>query len=408
MKKLIGLLICVAALVALISCGGDGGPKVFSRAAMSVQDMQRYSLLSMANSGLGFIGFGGAGTTGGSTGMTTGGIGGGVGPGGYSSIGGFLRNFGGPNGSGPAMVRRALGAGTTTGITTGGTGGTTTTGGDTSGGTTGGGGGTGGQYFYFDEWLQLWVDTQWSDTTFTSSFYLDEAKAQPAGHATSTFSGDWTVFPQAYTSEYAFTAGSLAGSHGTYNSTQTSEFDGSMVYNNTYSDTSHDQGSASWSVTGSTWQSTWNSAGDKGWYRDSGDWNADGSGTYSCSASTGWSSVWHYHSNGSGSAHFEGPDPKLPADLTWTAAGEFKIVFADGSSETWNWSDLWDNNGEGTSGSNGLTTGGTTMGSTATTGDGTTGSTTGSTNSSTGTGTTGTVGGGGGPGAPGSSGKPGK
>lgn len=359
MKKLICLVLCIAAAVAIISCGGDGATKSFSRAALSVQNMQRFSFLSMANSGLGFIGFNsGGGTTGSGTGGTSGGgIGGG---GGYSSIGGFVRNFGGPNGVGPSMPHRTLIAGTT-GTTGNGT--TTTTGGDTSsttggdtasttGGTDGGGGGTGGEYFYYDEWLMLWVNTQWTETSFSSTFFVDQAKTQPAGFVTSTFAGNWNVFPQTYTSDYAFTAGTLVGSHGTYHSSQTSEFDGSMTYNNTYSDTSHDQGSSTWSATGSSWQSRWDGT-NGGWYEDSGSFNANGTGTYTCSSSEGWSSTWHYNADGSGNAHFEGPDPMLPADMTWTAAGVFHIVFADGTSETWTWSDLWEGNGEGTSGSTG-------------------------------------------------------
>ncbi|HWA84015.1 MAG TPA: hypothetical protein VG820_11295, partial [Fimbriimonadaceae bacterium] len=100
MKKLIAFTFAILSAIALISCGGDGNTTAFSATAQTVQGMQRFWLLSMGNSGLGFITFGGGGGSG-----TTGG-GGGIG-GGFTSIGGFVRHFGGPNGIGPSMVRRA-------------------------------------------------------------------------------------------------------------------------------------------------------------------------------------------------------------------------------------------------------------------------------------------------------------
>ncbi|HWA83100.1 MAG TPA: hypothetical protein VG820_06705, partial [Fimbriimonadaceae bacterium] len=224
---------------------------------------------------------------------------------------------------------------------------------------------------YYDDWLKLWVDTQWTDTTFVSDFYLDQGKTQPAGHITSTFTNNWNTYPQVYTSDYAFTAGSLAGAHGSYNCTQSSEFEGAMVYTNVYADTAHDQGSANWTAAGSSWQSRWDGPGGSSWYQDSGAWSSDGSGTYACSSSNGWSSTWHYNADGSGSAHFEGPDPKLPADMVWTSSGHFTITYADGTTEEWNWDDIWSDGGSGTTGSG--TTGSGTTGS-GTTGSGTTGS----------------------------------
>lgn len=331
MKKLLVCLFAILSAIAMISCGGDGTAKTFSATAQTVQNIQRFWLLSMANSGLGLINFGGSGS--GTTGGTGGTGGSGGSGGGVTSIGGFIRHFGGPNGIGPAMTRHALEGGSS---------------GSTGGGT---GGGTGGDVFYYDEWLNLWVETQWTDTTFASNFFIDQAKTQAAGHVTSTFTGNWNTFPQVYTSDYAFTAGTLAGAHGNYNCTQASEFEGSMVYTNVYADTSHDQGSANWTVAGSAWQSRWDGPNGAGWFEDSGTWNAAGNGTYTCSSSDGWSSAWLYSGDGSGSAHFEGPDPNLPADMTWTSTGHFKITYADGTSEEWTWDDIW----SGDSGSGGTT-----------------------------------------------------
>lgn len=349
MKKLIAGITGFAIAIAAISCGGDGNSNTFSSTARSVQNQQRFSILSMANSGIGFNGLAGASGSGGGTTGGGGTAGGGLGGfkfRGLSSIGGFVRHFGGPLGIGPLMAARAR--------LTGGTGttGTTGTSGGDSGSTTGGSGGSSGENFYFDDWLQLWVDTHWTSTAFTSLFFVDESKTQPAGHATMTFASNWDVFPQTYSSDYAFTAGTLTGAHGTYDCTQTSLFDGSMVYSNTYSDNSKDQGSANWSVTGSSWQSEWDGPPGTGWFKDIGVWNVDGSGTYSCSSSDGWASTWHYNADGSGSAHFEGPDPKLPAELVWTATGHYKITYADGTTEEWTWDEIWaDGGGEGTTGS---------------------------------------------------------
>lgn len=348
MKKLIGLLASVALIVALIACGGEGNHQ-FSAATRSVQRIQRLSFLSMGNSGLFMPGFWyGGGAGGGTTGSGTSGGGGG---GGYS-MGGFVRNFFAPGGGARAVPG---GAGT-------------------SGGTVGGGGGTGNEYFYYDEWLQLWVQSQWTETTYSNLFYIDQAKTQPAGHMTSTFADNWETYPQVYTSEYEFTAGTQSGAHGTYNCTQSSISEGNMSYSNVYADGSHDQGSSNWSDTGSHWEGRWDSATGTTWFEDSGSWTADGHGTYSCSNSDGWSADWTYNPDFSGSAHFEGPDALLPADLTWTADGHYHIVYADGSTEDWTWEDIWGESGVGTSGSTGGvgTTGSATSGEGGT-GEGTTG-----------------------------------
>jgi hypothetical protein len=100
-----------------------------------------------------------------------------------------------------------------------------------------------------------------------------------------------------------------------------------------------------------SWSSRWDGANESGWYQDSGSWGAEG-GTYSCSDSAGWASSWHYNTDWSGSAHFEGPDPLLPAEMTWTATGHYRIRWANGSVEEWGWDDLW-GSGEGTSGTTG-------------------------------------------------------
>lgn len=264
---------------------------------------------------------GGGGTTGG----------GGYGMG-FPAFGAFVRNFGGPN----ALRSPSRGG--------------------TSGSTSSGGGG-GDPQFYFDSWLQLWVDATYEENSYSALFYLDENRTMPAGHATSTFTGDWQTYPQTYEFDYAFTAGLLGGAHGHYQSVFSDEATGQMSYENTYADGSHDEGSANWNSEGSSWNSSWHSEDDADWFNDSGIWNADGSGQYSCANAQGWSSTWHYNSDWSGSADFYGPYPLLPAHMTWTADGHYRIVYANGRVETWSWEDLWES-GSGTSGSTGVGTSG--------------------------------------------------
>lgn len=331
------IFVAAAALV-LISCGGSGGGggnPPLSDIGRAVQEVQRLSIMSMSKSGIALApfmmhGFGG-GTSGGTTGSG--------GYGGVSSIGFFFRYFGNSEG------------------TTGGTGG------GTSGGTSGGGSGSS---FYYDQWLGLWVDVQWSENSSTTTFTLDEAKTQPAGHVTSTYTGEFGVYPQTYTNEYEFTAGPLAGSHGTYNCIQTSATHGSMSYANTYADGFSDSGESQWTDETSSFESRWEGPDGEPWFEDSGTWNADNSGTYTCSDSNGWSSTWTYNADWSGSATFTGPDPLLPATLTWTSQGRYTATYADGSSESWDWEDFWGNVGEGgTTGSG--TSGGTSAGTSGST-----------------------------------------
>jgi hypothetical protein len=296
MKLLILCLLALAAGAAITSCGGDGGPKNFTPTTLAVQNIERLASLSIAN--------GGVGVTGQADGIST-------------SIGGFVRHFGGSDGIAMSTVRRSLEA--------------------AKPGTS-----AGGENFYYDELLQFWVDLRWTETTFTGTFYVDQAKAKQAGHVKTSFVGDWNSLPQAYTSEYAFTAGTLAGAKGTYNCIQTGLFGGAMAYRNTYSDGSHDKGSSTWSEAGASVESRWDGPGTTGSFKDSGSWGPDGSGLFTCTSTDGWSGTWHPLANNSGSAHIEGPDAKLPADLVWTPSGNYKLTCVGGATEEWTRQDMWD------------------------------------------------------------------
>lgn len=322
-------LIVAAAALALISCGGGGSKSdnaPLSATGRAVQNVQRLSIMSMSKSGIalapfmlhGFGGGGGGGTTGS-----------GGGYGGVSPIGFFFRHFG-TDGGGAGEGSTGSGTSGTTGTT-----GTTGTGSD----------------FYFDEYLGLWVATEWSETSSTTTFTLDQEGTLPAGQVSSTYTAELGTYPQSFTNEYEFTAGPLAGSHGSYNCTQTSEEEGSMVYENTYADGASDSGESHWDADDSTWESRWEGPGGTPWFEDSGTWTAAGSGTYSSSDSDGWSSTWTYNADWSGSATFSGPDPMLPATLVWTSQGRYTATYADGSTETWSWDDFWGGvDGGGTTG----------------------------------------------------------
>jgi hypothetical protein len=343
-KGFLGSLSAAVLATVMIACGGSGGggsSKPLSQTGRAVQELHWRSLMSMANGGLPLPGFTDEGGGAGTSGTTTGG------GGGIPSMGGFIRNFGGPGG----MIATRMSAlkATREAETTGTTGGTV--------GSTDGGGGEPGSDFYFDEWLNLWVEWTVTDNSFSMKFYIDEAKTNQAGFMLSTFSGDYWTFPSTYQSSYEFTAGMLAGSHGSYTTTMTSEFEGAMTYDDTYVDGSKDHGTSAWTAEGATWSSEWYGPNEEVWYKDSGTWNFDGSSVYSSQNSAGWAVTWVYNMDGSGHAHFEGPDPKLPAELTWDASGHYHIEYADGTSENWSWEDYWEDEG-GTTGVGTSSTGG--------------------------------------------------
>lgn len=322
-RSFFGSLILIVLAVITIACGGSGGDNL-SATARRIQSLQQRSLVSFAMSGISGPGFM---TNGGTTGSGTSG-GGGFG---VPSMGGFLRNFNGGS-------ARPMGGST----------------GGTNGGTTGSGGFDG---FYFDPFLKLWVDCTFTETAYTCLFYEDEAKQHPAGHVTSNFTGEWSTYPQSYSSSYEYTAGFFAGAHGTYECSQPTSSEGTMSYEDVFSDGSLDSGESSWGDKGSQFQAAW-TATDGSWFHDNGAWSNDGSGTYHCETSDGWTGTWTFNADGSGSAELAGPDPRLPATLVWTSAGHFTITYVDGSTEEWNWNQVE----AGTSGSTGGNSGSSTTG----------------------------------------------
>ena len=186
--------------------------------------------------------------------------------------------------------------------------------------------------FYFDDYLGLWVAVQ--NTAVSSSFllFLDEAKTQPAGTFQTTFSAS-DAFPQTYASHYTITAGALSGTHGDYVTVQNADNSGKSTYNNTYLDGWSDKGQSSWSADGS---SSWSSRSDgpnHAFYSYQGSFKADGSGANHTESSDSYITDYLYKAEGSGSGRIQGPDPGLPATITWDIYGNTTVRYADGSTE---------------------------------------------------------------------------
>lgn len=194
---------------------------------------------------------------------------------------------------------------------------------------------TGDPNFYFDDFLGLWV--QFTDTT-TQTIYLlfmDQAKTQPAGSIVTTFPAA-DADPQVFSSDYTFTAGLLAGSHGSYKTTISSDGSGSSSYDDSSPD--------GWSGSG---ESTWRANGDYTWSsrttipggissNDRGTFHADGSGFTHSDASDGFVSDFTYRADGSGFGKVSGPAAGLPASIAWDAMGNTTITYADGTVDHFN------------------------------------------------------------------------
>jgi hypothetical protein len=187
----------------------------------------------------------------------------------------------------------------------------------------------------YDPWLGLYVTNSYTETTYTTSLFLDAAKTKPAGSFVTTFPGSAATFPYSYSSVYSITGGTFAGSSGDYQMTVTSLSTGSMKYQYNWAGEASGNGSSSWSDTGSTWTNKTNFS-DGSWYSDEGTFKADGSGSTVNTNSLGYKSSYIYNADGSGSGRIEGPDAGLPATIVWTSAGVVTITYADGTKETFN------------------------------------------------------------------------
>jgi hypothetical protein len=214
-------------------------------------------------------------------------------------------------------------------------------------------------YFYYDEWLQLWVDVKMTPEMYRQDMYIDEAKTQPAGFVESIMPTDWTVFPVVFSNRYRFEKGPFAVSWGDY--ITESEADGTFrsTFESTSADGTVDKGASNYTPGGDCSYTSTTTLRSGEWSRYSGTYRFDGSGTSVVETSDGYKSTFTFNPDGSGKARIEGSDPLLPAIITWDADGNVEIRYADGSVEKYNrWS--WFGGGstdEGSGGGSGSTTG---------------------------------------------------
>jgi hypothetical protein len=314
------VLFASLALAVLIGCGGGGGsnsgptgtaPNALTR--QQVKDGFAQSIIALAQSGMGG---GSVGTSGGNTGSM----------GGVPFVGAFIRQF--VPGTGSWLTRDTTGGGT----------------GSTNGSTTSGGGEP--PELYFDEYLGLWVQWTESGNTFSTNLFEDQEKTKPAGSFVNTFTENGS-----FTSTFAITAGPFAGAQGVYETVVANDGEsGETTYDNTWPTWGHDEGSASWNANGSSnWQHRSELPNDS-WFESNGSFRANGSGSASGSDSRGYHYSFTYNPDGSGRGRVEGPDAGLPCTLEWNSSGVTKITWADGSVETYDPNEWFEEGG--TSGGN--------------------------------------------------------
>jgi len=193
-----------------------------------------------------------------------------------------------------------------------------------------------GSDFYYDSWLELWVQIEETDNTYTLSLFVDEEKTQPAGKIVSSWPTDWENYPMTASDTYEITAGTMAGYHGYSLTEWTSESVGSYSYENFGPTGVHDKGAGTWSEGATSWTSLFED-GAGFWQTSSGEWGEDGEGTTTAEDSNGYKSTINYHADGSGDGLIEGPDEGLPATIVWDTEGNVTITWADGSKTHYNW-----------------------------------------------------------------------
>ncbi len=199
--------------------------------------------------------------------------------------------------------------------------------------------GDGGEYplpqptFYFDEYLGLWVQTEYSRTEFTYRLFEDEAKTKPAGSIVTTQPADWNVYPQTYSSRYEFTAGYLNGAHGSYENTVNADYSGRSKYENVYADGGTNRGHSTSTGAGDFTYSDRTEDATGFWTESAGTFRRNGSGGTRTSSSDGYATDYTFNADGSGRGTIKGNLPGLPATITWDARGNTTIRWADGTTE---------------------------------------------------------------------------
>ena len=182
---------------------------------------------------------------------------------------------------------------------------------------------------YYSNLLQLWVVFGVSGSSFTETFYQNQAETQPAGTAsytlniaTQTLSGAINITQGPFsglTGTYSQTA-SLQGTTGTYEFTLPSGDSVQCQFQLKIGTGGKPSGTATETVTlpnGYSEQSTTT-------------YESNGSFKVIASDSNGYQSTFNFASDHSGTGTINGPDPGLPAKAMWDSTGTGKVTFADG------------------------------------------------------------------------------
>lgn len=182
---------------------------------------------------------------------------------------------------------------------------------------------------YYSSTLGLWVSLSVSGTTFTETFYQDQAKTVPAGSATYTLN----LETQTLSGGVTITKGPYAGLQGTYSQTVTSDGasgnysftlpSGTTVVSQfqvTLGNGSVPSGTSTDSITYANGYSVHATI----------TYNSDKTFRVVASDSNGFQGSFNFAADLSGTGTIDGPLPGLPASVAWNSAGTGQVTFSNG------------------------------------------------------------------------------
>lgn len=187
--------------------------------------------------------------------------------------------------------------------------------------------------FYFDEFLRLWVRIEENLGRSRYDFFEDEAQTTQAGFAETRWPEEWSVYPQTWISMYRFDAGALAGTSGAWETTSAEDGSGSSRSQGIWSDGAAHKSESRWQANGdSTWWSR-NEGPGAWWSESTATFGHNGSGEMRHGDSDGYTVIYSYNPDGSGSARFAGPTADFPVVIAWDGLGGAWITYPDGRRE---------------------------------------------------------------------------
>jgi len=193
--------------------------------------------------------------------------------------------------------------------------------------TTFGSGSTSSGPFYSSR-LQLWVVESVSGTTFTETFYQDQAETEPAGSATYTLN----LSTKTLSGAISITEGPYAGLSGTYSQAVVSNGTaGNYQFTLPSGTTVSSQFTVvvvGINVTGSGTETITQPGG----YSETAavTYNANHTIKIVASDTNGYSGTFNVAADYSGTGTINGPDPGLPAKVVWNSGGTGTVTFSDG------------------------------------------------------------------------------